>query len=260
MTALAIDQRTDRAQRIVNHLIERFGGSKVVDEPFQHFATEDAFPDDVYEDIRASLPGREAYLPINIKQWKNAEGQSTRDRILLSDLEMRKIPAEKRQIWEDIREALAAPEFQKVVYSLMGRDIALRLNVPENEVPKQKAYVYTMLVRDFEDYSIKPHPDGEPRVVTMMFYLAKKNDPKDLGTSIYRERPMLNRLMGNRFEEVGRFPFLPNSAGTFAVNSKPERRSWHGRELIKGANTVRDSIIVSFLSKEMPEFGSRHNY
>jgi hypothetical protein len=260
MTALAIDQRTDRAQRIVNHLVERFRSSEVVDEPFQHFATEDAFPADVYEEIRASLPGREAYLPINIKQWKNAEGQSTRDRILLSDAEMRKIPAEKRQIWEDIREALAAPEFQKVVYSLMRRDIALRLNVPESEVPKQKAYVYTMLVRDFEDYSIKPHPDGEPRVVTMMFYLAKKGDPKDLGTSIYRERPMLNRLMGNRFEEVGRFPFLPNSAGTFAVNSKPERRSWHGRGLIKGANTIRDSIIVSFLWKEMPEFGSRHNY
>jgi hypothetical protein len=260
MTALAMDQRTDRAQRIVNHLVERFSSSKVVDEPFQHFATENAFPDDVYEDIRASLPGREAYLPINIKQWKNAEGQSTRDRILLSDAEMQKIPAATRQIWEDIRAALASPEFQKVVYSALRKDIALRLNIPESEVPKQKSYVYTMITRDFEDYSIKPHPDGQPRVVTMMFYLAKKNDPKDLGTSIYRERPMLNRLLGNRFEEVGRFPFLPNSAGTFVVNSRPDRTSWHGRELIKGANTVRDSIIVSFLSKEMPEFGSRHNY
>src|SRR5690349_5786003 len=123
MTVLAMDQRTERAQRIVNHLVERFAKSEVVDEPFQHFATENAFPDDVYEEIRASLPGREAYLPINIKQWKNAAGQSTRDRILLSDAEMRKIPADKRQIWEDVKAALEAPEFQKVVYSSMRRDI-----------------------------------------------------------------------------------------------------------------------------------------
>jgi hypothetical protein len=259
MTALALEKRTATAQRIVDHLIKRIESSAVVDEPFQHFVTESCFPDDVYAEMRRSLPHRQAYLPINIRRWKNAAGESTRDRLVLSEAEMKKIPANQRQIWEDVNAAFQAPEVHEAVYTALRKDVARRLDIAEEDVPKQKAYVSSMLVRDFEDYAIKPHPDGQPRVVTMMFYLADKNDPTDLGTSLYRERSFLSRIIGRRFEELKRFPFLPNSAGTFAVNDKPDRTSWHGRELIKGASTVRDSLIVAFLSKETPEFGSKHN-
>lgn len=260
MSELLLEQRTERAERIARHMADRVRACVAADTPFQNFHLVGAFPDDVYAEIRRNMPPRECYLPINIKRWKNAHGQSTRDRLALSDGEMERVPESIRAIWEDVTAALVSREVQQAVYSVLRRDIALRLTCPSEDVLNQDAYASVLLVRDFADYYLKPHPDGQPRVVTVMFYLADEGDPSDLGTSLYREKPLLNRLLGSRFEEVGRFPFLPNSVGVFAVNDAPERTSWHGRELIAGASVVRDSIILSYLSESRPDFGSKHNY
>jgi hypothetical protein len=260
MSELLLEQRTERAERIARHMAERVRACVAADAPFQHFHLVGAFPDDVYAEIRRSMPPRDCYLPINIKRWKNSAGQSTRDRLALSDGEMGRVPETIRPLWEDVTAALVSRDLQQAVYSVLQTDIALRLKCPVGDVLRQDAYASVLLVRDFEDYYLKPHPDGQPRVVTVMFYLADPDSPTDLGTSLYRERPLLNRLLGNRFEEVGRFPYLPNSVGVFAVNDAPERVSWHGRELITGPSVVRDSIILSYLSESRPDFGSKHNY
>ena len=240
MSEILLEQRTGRASRIASHLAARVRACTVTDEPFQHFHVTGALPDDVYAELRRSMPARDCYKPINIKRWKNAAGQSTRDRLALSDGEMNCVPEAIRPIWEDVTAALLSREVQQAVYGALKDDIALRLNCAPEEVVNRDSYPSVLLVRDFEDYKLKPHPDGQPRVVTMMFYLADEGHPTDLGTSLYREKQFVNRLFGSRFEEIGRFPFLPNSAGTFAVNDLPGRRSWHGRELITGANVVRD--------------------
>lgn len=260
MSELLSEQRTQRAERIARHMAERVRACVATDAPFQHFHLVGAFPDDVYADMRRFMPPRESYLPINIKRWKNAAGQSTRDRLALSDGELGLVPEEAREIWEDVTSALTSRELQQAVYSVLLKDIALRLKCDPQEVLNQDAFASVLLVRDFEDYYLKPHPDGQPRVVTVMFYLADEGSPTDLGTSLYRQNPLLSRLMGKRFEEVGRFPYLPNSVGVFAVNDTPDRKSWHGRELIVGPSVVRDSLILSYLSESRPDFGSKHNY
>ena len=260
MSELLLEQRTERAERIARHMAARVRACAANDAPFQHFHLVGAFPDEVYGEMRASMPPRECYLPINIKRWKNAAGQSTRDRLALSDGEMGRVPEAIRPLWEDVTAALVSRELQQAVYSVLRKDIALRLKCAPENVLDQEAYASVLLVRDFEDYFLKPHPDGKPRVVTVMFYLADADSPTDLGTSLYRQKPLLSRLLGSRFEETGRFPFLPNSVGVFAVNDTPERTSWHGRELITASNVVRDSIILSYLSESRPDFGSKHNY
>ena len=260
MSDLLLEQRTQRAERIARHMAERVRTCVATDAPYQHFHLVGAFPDEVYAEIRRSIPPRESYRPINIKRWKNAAGQSTRDRLALSDGEMSRVPDAIRSLWEDITAALVSRDVQQAVYSVLKKDIALRLGHPVEDVLKQDAYASVLLVRDFEDYYLKPQQDGQPRVVTVMFYLADEGSPTDLGTSLYRENALLSRLMGKRFEEIGRFPYLPNSVGVFAVNDTPGRTSWHGRELIVGPSVVRDSIILSYLSVCRPDFGSKHNY
>lgn len=260
MSELLLEQRTQRAEHIAQHMAERVRACVATDAPFQHFHLVGAFPDDVYADIRRSMPPRESYLPINIKRWKNSAGISTRDRLALSDGEMGRVPDTVRSLWEDITAALVSRDLQQAFYTVLQKDIALRLKCPVEDVLKQDAYASVLLVRDFEDYYLKPHPDGQPRVATVMFYLADAGSPTDLGTSLYRENPLLSRLMGKRFEEIGRFPYLPNSVGIFAVNDTSSRTSWHGRELIVGPSVVRDSIILSYLSESRPDFGSKHNY
>lgn len=251
--------RTQFVQRIIDHMVDRITAAPVVDEPFQHFWIDRIFPDDVYAEIRRRLPERERYLPLNIRRWKNAAGQSTRDRLVLSEGEISRIAEADQAFWSGITDALMAHELQQAIYAKVTRDIALRLDCKPDEALDQPAWHSVMLVRDFEDYQLKPHPDGEPRVVTIMFYLPEDNSREDLGTSIYRRKPLLNRLFGDKFEEVGRFPYLANSVSVFAVNNKPERSSWHGREVIEGDSVVRDSIILAYLSKDAPEFGKKHN-
>ena len=260
MSELLLELRTERATRIARHMAERVRACVTTDTPYQHFHLVGAFPDEVYAEILRSMPPRESYRPINIKRWKNASGQSTRDRLALSDGEMSRVPDTIRSLWEDITAALLSRDVQQAVYSVLQKDIALRLGRPVEDVLKQDAYASVLLVRDFEDYYLKPHPDGQPRVVTVMLYLADEGSPTDLGTSLYRENTLLSRLIGKRFEEIGRFPYLPNSVGVFAVNDTPGRTSWHGRELIVGPSVVRDSIILSYLSVSRPDFGSKHNY
>lgn len=254
------EQRSPLAQRIIDHLVARIRTSQAESYPFQHFYLTGVFPDDVYAEIRRRLPPRERYRPLNTGRWKNAAGQSTRDKLCLSEGEIERIAPEDRQFWSDITQALTSRELQQAVYAALREDVSIRLGCTPDKVLEQGAFANVLLVRDFDDYRLKPHPDGHPRVVTMMIYLADENSPVDLGTSLYRERPLFDRLMGSRFEEVKRFPFLPNSVGTFVVNDCAQRRSWHGRELIEGASIVRDSIIVSFLSEEISDFGTRHNY
>lgn len=250
---------SERARRIVEHLVVRIAAAPIENEPYQNFFQTAAFPDDIYAEMRERLPKRECYLPLNIRRWKNAAGQSTRDRLVLSEGELERVASEDRAFWSDVTDALMSQELQQAVYARMTQDIALRLKCPTDRVLEQIAWPTAMLVRDFEDYRLRPHPDGPPRVVTMMFYLAKDGDPNDLGTSVYVERPLLSRIFGRRFKEVKRFPFLPNSVATFVVNDTPQRKSWHGRELIEGASIVRDSIIVAWLSQDFPEFGKKHN-
>jgi hypothetical protein len=243
--------------RTVTHLVERVAGAHVETSPFQHFYVEGIFPDDVYRQIVANLPARSSYLPFNIKRWKNDQGDSTRDRLCLSEGELGRIDETRRPFWSSLTEALESDAFRRAVYAKLSADIAIRLGCPEQAVLEQAAYPNVVLVRDFLDYRIKPHPDGQPRVVTMQFYLPGDGTPSDLGTSLYTKLPLAHRLVGRKFKEIKRFPFRPNSAYAIAVNDCAQRQSYHGRELITAGQTVRDSIIIAWLSRKI-DLGQKH--
>lgn len=247
-----------RRARIVAHLVEQIGAGEVVDAPFQHFYLRSVFPPDVYADILASLPDRASYRPLNIKRWHNAEGGSTRDQLFLSEGEVERIDTGKRDLWEDIKGALEDDEVRRAIFAKFKNDVAIRLGCTPDEVLSKPMYPSVSLVRDFKDYKIKPHPDGEPRVITMQFYLPHDETQVELGTSLYKKQPMLQRLFGRPFEEVKRFKFLPNSAYAFAVNDCDERQSYHGRETIGETTGARDSILVMWMSRPMA-FAARHN-
>ena len=154
-------------------------------------------------------------------------------------------------------QALESDAFRRAVYHKLAADIAIRLGCREDAVLDQPAYPNIMLIRDYQDYRIKPHPDGQPRVVTMQFYLPGEGTPDNLGTSLYVKQSMPQRLLSGKFREVKRFPFKPNSAYAIAVNDCPERQSYHGRELITTSQTTRDSIIIAWLSRNVA-LGQKH--
>ncbi len=247
-----------RRDKIVAHLVRRVADAEVVDAPFQHMYLTEVFPADVYAQVMANLPERSAYRPLNIKRWHNARGESTRDQLFLSEGEVDRIDAAKREVWADMTSAMESEDVQRAVFDRLRHDVAIRLGCAQADVLSRPMYPSVSLVRDFEDYKIKPHPDGHPRTITMQFYFPHDESQVDLGTSLYKKRPLPYRLIGRPFEEVKRFPFLPNSAYAFAVNDCDERQSYHGRETIGASSGVRDSMLVMWLSSPM-EFAARHN-
>ncbi len=247
-----------RQAEIAQHLVRCVKTTAAFDAPFQHIFLRNVFPADVYAEIMASLPERRAYRPLNIKRWHDDQGQSTRDQLFLSEGEIDRIEAPAQDLWRDVTAALESDELRRAIFSTFRQDVALRLGCSADEVLAQPMFPSVSLVRDFKDYRIKPHPDGHPRVVTMLFYLPHDETQSDLGTSLYKKLPLAYRLLGRTYEEIKRFPFLANSAGAFAVNDCAERQSYHGREPIGAAAGVRDMIMVMWLSSPMT-FASRHN-
>jgi hypothetical protein len=243
--------------RVIEHLVQRVSEAQVETWPFQHFYVADIFPTDIYKQLLSNLPAKSSYRPFNARRWKNAQGEPTRDRLCLSEGELERIDTARRPFWSMLTEALESAAFRRAVYAKLSADIAIRLGCPPHAVLDQAAYPNAMLIRDYQDYRIKPHPDGQPRVVTMQFYLPNDGTPEDLGTSLYTKLPLSYRLIGRKFKEVKRFAFRPNSAYAIAVNDCPQRQSYHGRELITVDHAVRHSIIITWASR-WTALGQKH--
>ena len=242
-------RQDELATRIVQHWKSTFEATPLERDPFDYFYSDSIWPDDVYARMLKSFPGKEHYVPINLKQWVRANGELTRDRIVLTDEAVGKLEPKLREFWSQIMDAMFSDELKRIIFSKLKGDLSLRLGVPEDKVAETKVFVGAALTRDTEDYRIKPHPDGYPRAATMQFYLPADMSQLELGTSLYVRQPILQRLAGSRFKEVKKMSFRPNSGYAFAVNDRKDRCSLHGRELIKSGSGERNSILLSWYVK-----------
>jgi len=237
------------AKRVVAHWQREFGSIAVLDEPFQHFYSDNIWPADIYHEILRLLPPHHVYRPMNIKEWVNAKGVSTRDRCFLPEI-LDRMDSELSGFWYQIWRAFTADSLNCLLFNKLKKDIALRLNMPPDDVENVPAFVSISLTRDIEDYRISPHPDGRPSVVTAQFYLPVDMSQQDLGTSFYAEVPLWQRPFLGRYKEIKRLPFVPNCGYVFVVNDLPHHRSLHGRELIKPGAGVRNSNLIRWSAEE----------
>jgi hypothetical protein len=204
---------------------------------------EGVFPADMYPALLRNLPPKELYEPLNLRKWVRADGTSTRDECHLTVETLARMPKPVAAFWTPAVRAMTDPALRRAVFTKVAPDLAERFEIPVDRVPDMKCEYEVRLVRDTEDYRIKPHPDGLNKIVTMQLYLPEDESTLDLGTSIFRRH---KRLIGSSFEEVKRFPFKPNSGYGFAVSDGPARQSWHGRELITGFGGVRHTLMLLF--------------
>lgn len=240
------------ANLLLTHLVAAVEAAEVCDEPYSHVYIENVFPTDLYRQLLKSLPDPRFYSPQNIKVWVRPNGESTRDRIFLTDDAIRQFPAAQQALWQTISAALTHNALKRVLFRKLGRDLALRFGMPEDQVDGITSYPRMVLLRDTEQYRIKPHPDGLETIVTMQFYFPEDLSQERLGTSLYRQRSPWSALLhgGQKFEEVKRFPFRPNSAYAFVVNNRKGKKSWHGVELVPGGAGVRNTLLNRYMASE----------
>ena len=226
-----------------DHLIEVVRSTPLEREPFCHIYIEGVFPAAIYPSLLRNLPAKELYAPLNLRKWVRADGTSTRDQFYLTPQNLAKMPPESAALWQALVHAVGDGALKRALFAKLAPDLAVRFGVPEERVPDIECVYEITLVRDTEDYRIKPHPDGLNKFVTMQFYLPDDHSQLDLGTSLFvRHRGILR----STFEEVKRFPFKPNSAYAFSVSESADRTSWHGRERLTQLTGVRNTLMVLF--------------
>lgn len=226
-----------------DHLVARVSEAPLIRDPFCHIYLEGIFPAQMYPELLRNLPPKELYVPLNLRKWVRADGTSTRDEFHLTAENLALLPRALAEFWAPIVRAMTDATLRRAVFAKLAPDLAERFAIPEKEVPDLTCEYEVRLVRDTEDYRIKPHPDGLNKIVTMQMYLPEDESTLDLGTSLFRRH---KKLLGNSFEEVKRFPFKPNSAYAFAVSDGPRRASWHGRETLTGFKGVRNTLMLLF--------------
>ncbi len=234
-----------------SHLIETLDGVPLEREPFCHIYMENIFPAATYRKMLLNMPPKELYTALNLRKWALSDGTSTRDQLYLTSENLMKLPPQSAALWRTVVQAVSDGALKRALFAKLAPDLAARFGVSEDCVPDINCVCDVLLVRDTEDYRIKPHPDGLNKLVTMQFYLPGDEGQLDLGTSLFiRHRG----LLGSSFEEVKRFPFKPNSAYAFAVSESAKRTSWHGREKLTGFTGVRNTMMVLFqqLSSAQP--------
>jgi hypothetical protein len=226
-----------------DHLVAKVQGAALEREPFCHFYMEGVFPAATYPTLLRSFPPKELYEPLNLRKWVRADGTSTRDEFHLTAQALAKLPTEMAEFWTRVVRAMTDAQLRRAVFAKLAPDLAERFGIPEERVPEMECTYEVRLVRDTEDYRIKPHPDGLNKIVTVQLYLPEDESTLDLGTSIFTRH---KRLIGSSFDEVKRFPFRPNSGYAFAVSDGPSRKSWHGRETLTGFTGVRHTLMLLF--------------
>lgn len=239
------------AERVLAHMVSVIQAADVHDEPYSHLYVGDVFPTDFYGQLLNSLPDPALYQPLNLKAWARPDGESTRDRFLLTTENVDRLPHPLRQVWATVTGALSHAALKRVVFRKLAKDLMLRFGVDADRVAAIETHPRMLLFRDTDQYRIRPHPDGLETVVTMGFYLPPDLTQQELGTSLYEQRSRWSRLLGGpRFEEVKRLPFRPNSAYAFVVNNLRARKSWHGVELVPGGSGVRNTILNRYVGSQ----------
>jgi hypothetical protein len=243
MTVLGTSGLTYDDLLLRNHLIGCVNAAQLEPDPFCHVYMEGIFPSDLYDVVLRNLPPASLYSPLNLRKWVRSDGTSTRDQYYLTAENLARLPPEGAKLWATFVNAITDATFKRAIFSKLAPDLAQRFGVSDQAVPDIECGHELMLVRDTEDYVIKPHPDGLNKLVTMQFYLPTDNSQLELGTSLFRRH---RGIFGSTFEEVKRFPFRPNSAYAFVVSDSRARASWHGRERLSGFTGVRNTLMVLF--------------
>ena len=234
---------------VLTHMVSAVNRAQASDEPYSHVYIENVFPQDFYERICTSLPDTTLYSPQNIKVWVRPDGTSTRDRLFVTSDAISNIDEDRRELWRTVSSLLTSAALKKAVFRRVAKDLAFRFAIDETEVDGIQSHPRLVLLRDTDQYRIKPHPDGLETIVTMQFYFPENDHQEQLGTSLYRQRPLWERTLGKgKFEEVKRFPFRPNSAYAFVVNNRRGKRSWHGVERVPSGIGVRNTLLNRYMA------------
>src|SRR5207253_10936635 len=124
--------------------------------PFYHLVFDRVFPDDVYAAMLTAMPVTSNYRPMSGRAKGNdlADGTHTRVKIDLFPEYIRKLPPEKRAVWDIVGHALCAVPVKQALMRRLAPGLGKRFG---NDFAKVGMYPVPILTRDTPGYKISHH-------------------------------------------------------------------------------------------------------
>ena len=200
------------AEDVIRCFEEAVAKGERSDEPYRHWVVRNCLPDDTVEDIIT--------LPFEAPSLDGVSGKRE-----LHNNTRKYFDMENRgqfPVCEAVSQAFQDERVTRLIETAFGTELA-------------GTYLRIEFAQDIDGFWLEPHTDLGVKVFTMLLYLSKDPNHRDLGTDIY----------DGEKRHVGRSPFISNAAMIFI----PSNNTYHGFEKrpIKG---VRTSLIINYVTNE----------
>jgi hypothetical protein len=200
------------ADDIVRTFIKSIDSAKRADQPYRNWSLTGCLPEDTVDDILA--------LPFGAPSLDGVSGKRE-----LHNNTRKYFDVDNRKtfpVCEAVAQAFQDKRVTGHIEKMFGTNLA-------------GTYLRMEFAQDIDGFWLEPHSDLGVKVFTMLLYLSKDPNHRDLGTDIYDANK----------QRVGRSPFAPNAAMIFV----PADNTFHGFEKrpIKG---VRTSLIINYVTDE----------
>ncbi|HWL30595.1 MAG TPA: hypothetical protein VNQ50_00540 [Xanthobacteraceae bacterium] len=227
--------RRQAVAELTGFLVNSVEQARAVEKPFYHLEFDRVFPDDIYAAMLREMPQAGDYraLPgrgnVNILE----DGSSTRVKIDLFPEYIRRMPAQKRELWDTVGRALCSDAVRDAFMRRLAPALERRFGPDYRNVGM---FPIPILTRDVPKYRITPHTDTQWKGITVQFYLPPDDTTSDIGTIFHEKLP------DGSMPKTMKMPFLPNSGYAFAVGSD----TWHSTDPVGPHVKTRDSILHTY--------------
>lgn len=214
-------------QEIKGSVARAFDAADLETDPSPHALIDGLLTSAYYSDLLAHLPPEDAYGAM-AGRTNNPRALNARKTFNLADPgNIAALPADRAAFWSAMRQVFMSSWFAQRAISLFVPVLAAQ----RPDLNEDTAFTMKLeLLRDRQGYGLDPHTDVPGKVMTLLYYLPRPDDPITLGTSFYRPRAAGFTCQrgvqypADQFIEVKRAPFAANTALTFLRTD----RSFHG--------------------------------
>jgi hypothetical protein len=227
--------RSATIARLVDHIVAAVDRARVELKPFYHLEFEGIFPDLTYSAMIAAMPDAADYRPMSGRSAGNdmADGTHTRVKIDLFPEFIRRLPAEKRAVWDVVGAALCSKPVKQAFMRKLAPALEKRFGPG---YAKTGMYPIPILTRDIPGYRITPHTDTRWKGITVQLYLPPDHANTDIGTIFHDVLP------DGSMPKAAQMKFAPNSGYAFAVG----KDTWHSADPVHYRVKSRDSILLTY--------------
>ena len=234
------------------HVMYKIANEPILTYPYPHFFIQSIFPESFYDSMLSNLPPTSKYT--SIAETGRVTRGFYKERFIISLPDgTEALDTHQQDFWIELTSWLLGDDLLKLLVDKFRPFIAERFS--GSQAKKTSLEPTALLIRDFQNYAITPHPDAPHRLLALMFYMPHDDSTPHVGTSIYRpidsnlkfevEGSTGGHYPRESFKEVKRMDYLPNSFyGFFRTDN-----SFHGVELVEEP-VERNSLLYYIRVKE----------